>query len=59
MTTTCAPAIFDAIAPQQVHDAPRGTGQRRRFIEHQAAQVGRVQPIGVLAGVDALQRAFS
>ena len=38
-----------------MNDAARGTRQRCVFVEHQPAQVGGVQTVGILRRVDALQ----
>ena len=41
-----------AVAAQQLDDAARRARQRSRASEHQPAEVGRVQPVGVLGRVD-------
>ena len=43
---------LDAVPAQQLDDAGRRARQRRRLAQHQPAEVGRVQPVGVLVGVD-------
>jgi hypothetical protein len=49
----------DTVAGQQLHDAARGARQRRGDrgvdVEHQPAEVGRVQAVRVLGRVDQLQ----
>ena len=56
ITTTCAPGDLDVVPPQQVHDAARRTRQRRGLVEHQPAEVGRMQSVGILGRVDPLER---
>ena len=53
--TTSAPAIGHVVPAQQLDDAQRGARQRRRGAEHEPAEVGRVQAVGVLVRVDQLQ----
>ncbi len=43
------------VAAQQMYDAARGARQRGGLVEYQPAEVGRMQPVGVLAGIDAFQ----
>ena len=47
---------LDAVAPAQLDDPARGARQRAGLAEHQPAQADRVQAVGVLGRVDALQR---
>ena len=46
---------LDLEPTQQVHDATGRAGQRRGLVEHQPAEIGRMQTVGVLGGVDALK----
>jgi hypothetical protein len=46
---------FHAVAPEQLHDSPRGTGQGTWRSEHKASEVDGVQPIGILTGVHPFQ----
>ena len=52
ITTTCAPAIGTPYRRQQLDAAARRARQRRRLAEREPAEVGRVQPVGVLGRVD-------
>ena len=44
-----------AVVAQQLDDAVRGAGQRPGLVQHQPAEVRRVQAVGVLGRVDQLQ----
>ena len=45
------PGDRDVVSAQQLHDAGRRARQRRLVTEHQPAQVGGVQPVGVLGRI--------
>ena len=47
---------LDAVATQQLDAADRRARQRAGLAEHELAEVGRVQPVDVLVGVDARQQ---
>ena len=47
---------LDLEPAQQMHDAPRGARQWCGLVEHQPAEVGGVQPVGVLARIDTFER---
>jgi hypothetical protein len=47
----------DVVAAEQLDDAARRARQRRGDVEDQSTEVGRVQAVGVLVGVDQLERA--
>jgi hypothetical protein len=48
---------LDVVLAEQLDDAARRARQRAGDAEHELAEVGRVQPVGVLVGVDQLQHA--
>ncbi|SLD18048.1 Uncharacterised protein [Mycobacteroides abscessus subsp. massiliense] len=50
------PVELHVVATQQIHDPAGRAGKRGLLAEHQPAQVRRVQAVGVLIRVDALQR---
>ena len=45
----------DLVAAQEMQDSARGARQRGFLAQHQSTEVDRVQAVGVLVGVDALE----
>ena len=46
----------DVVAPQQVNHAARRARERRLLAEDESSEVDRVQTVGVLGGIDPLER---